>query len=97
MDTPAIPTHDRELRVMGPAGKALSWGGVSKGGDDKLTWNSDDPLEVMRARTAFEDYIHKGYRMFKSGTIGGKKVGDPITEFDPNIERMIAVPPMAGG
>ena|SRR5215204_2745307 len=97
ISTDENPTHNRELKVIGAPGQALAWGGVAKGGDDKLTWDSDDEFQVGKARTAFNDYVNRGFKMYKSGTIGGKKVGDPITEFDPNIERMIAVPPLKGG
>lgn len=93
---PTPPTH--ELRVMGAAdGQKLPWGIKAKGGDDKLTWDSDDPKQVLQARTSFEELKAKGYKLYKTQTVGGKKTGEPITEFDPNIERMIAVPPMQGG
>lgn len=89
--------HDRELKVMTFPGQPLEWGGLAQGGDDKLTWSSDDPNQVTMAKEAFNEYRTKGYKMFKSGSIGGKKIGEEITEFDSNIERMIAVPPMKGG
>jgi hypothetical protein len=80
-----LPKLVHELRIMG------------RSGDEKLTWDSDDKSQVGKARLAFNEYKNKGYKMYKTETIGGKKVGEPIDEFDPNIERMIAVPPMQGG
>ena len=74
-----------ELRIMG------------KSGDDKITWDADDEKQVLKARTAFEEYKAKWYKLYKTETIAGQKVGEPLEAFDPNIERIIAVGPMKGG
>lgn len=66
-------------------------------GDEKLTWDSEDDLQIKKAQTRFKELIGKGYKMFVSKDIAGSKRGEQISEFDPNAERIIAVPPMAGG
>ena len=70
---------------------------MGKKGDEKITWDSDDPKQVLKARTAFEEYRKKGYKMFKMEDMAGQKKGEEITEFDPNVERIVAVGAMVGG
>lgn len=74
-----------ELRIMGTVG------------DKKITWDSDSPDQVAKAKATFDELKAKGHKLYKTETIAGKSVGEPLDEFDPNIERIIAVPPMQGG
>jgi hypothetical protein len=66
-------------------------------GDDKLTWDHNDDLQTKKARTRFAELLEKGFRAYISKDIAGSLKGERITEFDPTAERLIMVPPMAGG
>lgn len=70
---------------------------MGRSGDNKLTWDSDSPSQVEKAKKAFDTYKKQGFKLYKTETIGGKKTGEPLDEFDPNLERIVAVPPMQGG
>lgn len=77
------PAH--EMRIMGASG------------DDKITWNHEDDLETKTAANKFKELIGKGYKAFISKNVAGTRKGEQITEFDPTAERLIMVPPIAGG
>jgi hypothetical protein len=79
----ATTPRQHELRVMG--GK----------GDTKIIWNPDNTDEVANARRSFDDMTGKGFRAFAVARAGAK--GDRVHEFDPEAEKLIIVPPMAGG
>ncbi len=64
-------------------------------GDTKLIWNKNNAEEVANAKRTFDDLRAKRFLAFKVTDDGSK--GEQINEFDPNIERMIMVPPMVGG
>jgi hypothetical protein len=64
-------------------------------GDTKIAWDSEKQDEVAVARAAFDKLVGKGYFAFKIK--GEAKQGERITKFDPEQERMILVPPVAGG
>jgi hypothetical protein len=64
-------------------------------GDTKIAWDSEKQDEVAVAREAFNKLVGKGY--FAFNVKGEAKQGKRITEFDPEQERLILVPPVAGG
>lgn len=64
-------------------------------GDTKIIWDSDNQDEVANARRTFKDLKAKRYLSYRVGE-GGKK-GSLISEFDPEAEKMILTPPLAGG
>jgi hypothetical protein len=64
-------------------------------GDTKLIWESDNEAEVENARRTFNDLKKKKYNAYSVKKDGEK--GSVITEFDPNAEKIIMAPPMAGG
>jgi len=64
-------------------------------GDTKIVWDSDKPDEVGAARDTFNKLKKKGYLAFSVRDKGHK--GDQINEFDPDAEKLIMAPPMAGG
>lgn len=66
-------------------------------GDEKLTWDPRDDLQVRKAHNKFEELLSLGYLAFVSEDIGGTKRGRQISEFEPDAERLIMVPPMQGG
>ena len=72
-----------ELRVMG------------RKGDTKLSWDTENPAEVEVARKAFEEFYQKGFAAFLVKTKGGK--GMQIEKFDPEADRILFIPPIAGG
>lgn len=65
-------------------------------GDTKLIWDSDKQDEVANARRTFNELKAKKYVAFQVTGREGEK-GERMTEFDPEAERMIMVPPMVGG
>lgn len=71
-----------ELRILG------------RGGDMKISWNSTSREEVTTARETFEKKIKEGWSAFKD-KFGSK--GEKIKIFDENAERIVLVPPIAGG
>lgn len=68
---------------------------LTNGGDMKVTWNARDTDEVAQARQNFTDLRAKGFRAFKVAE--GGRPGVQIDEFDPSAQKLIMVPPMAGG
>ncbi len=68
---------------------------LSRKGDVKLSWSSDNEQEVSAAKKIFDDKIKEGWAAFAEKRLGGK--GDRIRTFDPDAERIVLVPPIAGG
>lgn len=85
-----VPEGRHALAVMGEPG------------DTKHIWNKSNEVEVEAARTLFKKLTKKkseggaGYLAFHVTGKDGEK-GEQMNEFDPNAERMILVPPIAGG
>jgi hypothetical protein len=65
-------------------------------GDTKVIWDADNADEVAAAKAQFDALKKKGFAAFKVKGVTGAK-GAKIDEFDPDAEKMILVPPMAGG
>lgn len=64
-------------------------------GDTKVIWDKDNKDEVETAKATFDRLIKKGFAAFSV-----KKNGDAdkkIKEFDPDLEKIILIPQMAGG
>jgi hypothetical protein len=72
-----------EMRIMGGSG------------DTKVMWDSEQEAEVENARRTFNDLRGRGYAAFAVRTSGEK--GRQVTEFDPEAEKLIMVPQIAGG
>ncbi len=69
---------------------------LSGKGDTKIIWDSDNEAEVDNARRTFEDLVDgKKYAAFSVGKKGEKD--EKIKKFDPDLEKIILIPPMAGG
>lgn len=79
----AIGERINEMRVMDGSG------------DTRIIWDPANEDEVAQARKTFDDLKAKRFVGFKVGQ-GGKK-GEQVAEFDPAAEKLILVPPMAGG
>jgi predicted Rdx family selenoprotein len=65
-------------------------------GDTKLIWDRKKNAEVEAARTMFDSLRAKRYLAFQAEGDDGRK-GKQIERFDPDMERLILVPPMVGG
>lgn len=65
-----------------------------KHGDFEVAWDADDETSVENARQTFTDLRAKGFNLFRMKS-GAK--GDQIREFDSEAEKMLAIPPIAGG
>lgn len=64
-------------------------------GDTKVIWDKDNEDEVETAKDTFDRLTKKGFVAFSV-----KKNGDAdkkIKEFDPDLEKIILIPQMAGG
>ncbi len=68
---------------------------MGREGDVKQIWNKSNSDEVDHARKTFDDLKGKGFRAYRVTGDGGK--GEPMSEFDPNAEKMILCPPMQAG
>lgn len=66
-----------------------------KVGDIKLIWDSENEDEVELAKEQFKKARKKGFTAFEVEKKGKK--GERIDEFDPEAERIIMIPPVAGG
>ncbi len=68
---------------------------MSRKGDVKLSWDCENEQEVSAAKEVFDKRIKEGWAAFAEKRLGGK--GDRIRTFDPDAERIVLVPPIAGG
>jgi len=64
-------------------------------GDTKLVWDSEQEDEVENARRTFDNLKAKGFAAFAVGAKGAK--AEQVRAFDPNAEKLIMVPAVAGG
>jgi hypothetical protein len=70
-----------------------------EGGDTKLRWNTDDPVETAAAKAHFET-LTKPRSEGGGGHLAYRKRNgerEQIREFDPEAERIVLVAPQAGG
>ncbi len=65
-----------------------------KKGDIKLIWDSENEDEVELAEKQFEKALKKDFTAYAVKGKGAK--GEKIKEFDPEMERIIMVPPAVG-
>jgi hypothetical protein len=65
-------------------------------GDTKIIWDSEKRDEVDAARNHFDDLLKKKYLAFRAEGREGSR-GEQIKRFDPDLERIIMVPPSVGG
>lgn len=68
---------------------------MGRQGDLPVAWDKTKPEQVETARRMFKDLRAKGYLAF---TVNKEQARDQqITEFDPEAEKIILSPPLAGG
>ncbi len=84
ISTGVLPENHGEFAVMGVEG------------DTKIMWDKSKPAEVKNAEESFKRLRKDGYLAYKVVGDKGDK-GEMLTEFDPNAERIVFSPPMAGG
>lgn len=68
---------------------------MDSSGHTRLTWSSDDPLEIAAARKVFDSLLDKGYSAF-----GSKQKAAPkhtLGKFDSTMEELVMVPRTVGG
>jgi hypothetical protein len=68
---------------------------MGREGDLKVVWDKANEAEVGSARSTFDELRAKGHLAYKVKRDGGK--GEMIRTFDPDAEKIILAPPMAGG
>lgn len=68
---------------------------INHEGDTKITWNRNNATEVEAARRHFDYLKEKGHTIFRMSRTDDRQ--GQIREFDPEAERLIAVPRMEGG
>jgi len=64
-------------------------------GDTKVIWDPKNADEVDAAKTQFNALRKKGFIAYTVNKKGDK--GEIIREFDPDAEKIILSPPLAGG
>lgn len=96
MNTESIfPEIARSVRSIPPP-DAIEFSVIGLNGDTKLIWDKTKTVEVESARDTFARLRKAGYLCYKvTGEKGDK--GETVTEFNPNEERLIFSPAMAGG
>lgn len=78
-----------------PRGKGVI-GVLNSSGDTKLFWNKKNAEEVENARQMFDKLVKgKKFAAFEISQMGKKS--KKVTEFNPNLQKLILIPPMAGG
>jgi len=69
---------------------------LSTEGDTKVVWNPDNDDECDAAEAQFNSLKKKGFTAFEVGR-RGKKSDEKVTEWDPDLGKLIMVPQMQGG
>ena len=69
---------------------------VDRTGDTRVSWNRSAVAEVENAQKMFDDLTKKGYLAYTIDPVDGGKA-EQIKKFDPNAERIVLTPPLAGG
>lgn len=64
-------------------------------GDTKLIWDADNEVEVKAARELFDKLKKENYLAYSVRRNG--KQDELIRKFDPDLEKIIMVPPVIGG
>lgn len=69
---------------------------LGRRGDTALSWDINNDKEVDAAREMFDKRVKEDHWSAFKETIKYEK-GERIEKFDPKAERIILVPPIAGG
>jgi hypothetical protein len=68
---------------------------LNETGDTKTIWDPKNDDEVEVAEEQFKKLVKKGYKAYKVGKDGEKS--SPVSSFNKAYEKLIFVPPIAGG
>ena len=68
---------------------------LNKSGDTKIVWDSENRKEIAAARKTYNDLKKQGFTAYSVKDSGKRK--EIVHTFDPYAEKIILVPPMAGG
>ena len=78
-----------------PKGKGVM-GIIGATGDTKIFWNKKNKDEIENVKRTFEELVgKKKFAAFSLSKMGRKS--KKVTEFDPNLQKLILIPPIAGG
>lgn len=69
--------------------------GKGIGGDDIIAWDKNDLQQIKEASEMFAKLKALGYAAFN--VVGGKKSGEFLKDFDPNVEEIMMIPATRGG
>jgi hypothetical protein len=67
---------------------------MDSSGDKEATWHPDSPSEVAAAKAIFDAVRRRGYLVYSQPA---GEAGVALGQFDPNVESMVAVPPIVAG
>ena len=87
-----------EVEVIESPRNKLSF--LSSRGDETLTWDPANTVEVETARSKYGELVAKGYTGFQLNKVEGKEIaerGTPLREFKPEATRIVMIPRTAGG
>ena len=69
---------------------------MDSSGDDTIYWDPQDDKSIKNAKKKFDEYIKKGYKVFRIDE-GGKKSGRMLKEFPTFAAKLLFIPAMVGG
>ena len=68
---------------------------LASSGDQKIIWDRDNKDETDAAKCTYDSLTSKGFKAYEVKK--GGKAGKEIEKFNPDMEKIILVPPIAGG
>jgi hypothetical protein len=86
-----VPAYDIEV----PPGCGMMHELHAVAGDYRATWDRSKPEEVALARQAYDELARQGYRAYAESKRGKRR--ELLTRFDPDAERIVLIPQLAGG
>jgi hypothetical protein len=82
--------------AMAPSKVTHEMSELNESGDTRVIWDSENEDEVAAARATFDKLTKNGkFAAFQVKTKGEK--GERMRDFDPEAEKIILVPQIAGG
>ena len=66
-------------------------------GDTVVEYDVKDEAAVADAKQRFAAALAEGFRAYAVETVGGKREGIPVKEFDPTAKELLLVAPLQGG
>ena len=69
---------------------------LGRQGDQVMTWDPENALQTEHVRQAFNGKVAAGFTGFRVGP-ESLKDAERLSEFDPQAQRIVLVPQIAGG